>query len=590
MNTESNTTSFAPRLTWWLPLFLLACCFLSLGWFVSVPYDIWWQLANGREIVQTGQLVTADPFTFTISGQPYLDKYWIFEWLAYQVFNRADWAGLQGLHLMLLALTGLSVFFSVRHRPRWTFLLLAFPAMILLEQRSSFRGYLLSFIMLPIFLRMATSALNVKNPHCYLALAGLAGLQILWTNLHSEFFWGLIIAGALSVDFVVQIILAKPLCWKRLLYPVGVMLLLLACCLVNPFGWQMPLGIIREAGTVALRPVSAEWLPFSRWAQWPGWMAWFSLVILTSMTFMLGRKKISFGRALLFVFFMVLSLRSFRFIGPMALVCVFIGMENMASVQFSKPLNRLFNFWIGVVTALLLLGFFRVLSSDRFYHWQRELKRFGTGMLTSEMPVDACAFIRENNIQGNFLNEWTYGGYLIWQNYPAIRVAEDGRTAPFPPALSQEIRSIFEGNGAALDRFDQQYSLNGAVVPWYAGQLQQLLGGRPDWLPIFVGAHSSVWLKRPDIEGVKPTDILVTDPATFAKWIIVDPQQAFNDEPWLTFPTAVYRRGLFFIRAGFKAEARLQMNVLKAHDAQHVLYQRLLKAWELQYGTEAGNE
>jgi len=47
------------------------------------PNDVWWQLAMGRLIVETGGIPTHDVFSFTQAGQPYYDQPWLAQLLMY---------------------------------------------------------------------------------------------------------------------------------------------------------------------------------------------------------------------------------------------------------------------------------------------------------------------------------------------------------------------------------------------------------------------------------------------------------------------------------------------------------------------------
>ncbi|MBN1269896.1 MAG: hypothetical protein JXB04_09925 [Kiritimatiellae bacterium] len=557
----------------WVAFLLLAACALALGWQVSVPYDIWWQLANGRQIWQTRQLVRADPFTFTIHGQPYLDKYWAFETIAFLAHKAGGWNGLAALHILLLAGVAVSVWSSVRRSPFWAFLALAVPALLLLELRSSLRTYLLSFILLPAYCRTAAALTDDRRPASWKTLGALALLQAAWVNLHSEFLWGVLIAALFAAEAAARAGLGQSRSLRGLLLPSAAVICVSTACLVNPFGVGMLSGVAAEAQTVGLRPTSAEWLPFARYAQPLAWTAWAALVVLVGLSFRCARR-FSPARLALFGFFAALSLRSFRFLGPMALTGVFVGMENFSDWTAPADRERHWNILASGLASVLLLALFRAICTDRLYHAQRELKRFGLGFITSELPVDCSRFIRENGLQGHFLNDWSYGGYLVWHNGPEVLVAEDGRTAPFPRSLSDQIRAAFQGDAAALERLDSIYALDGAVVPWEAPPLLNLLARQPDWACLFVGMHSSVWMKHSSLRAQEKAGLALARDQMGAL-VLRDEQAVFEDEPWLTFATALYRRGSFLCAIGELDLAREQALAMEEHAADHVLLTRL---------------
>jgi hypothetical protein len=561
---------------WAVLLFaLFAVCVWALSWHVSATRDIWWQLANGRLILETNRLVDSDVFTFTINGLPYLDKYWFFEVIAFFLYRQWGWSGLVALRILLIQGCLVSTVLSIRRNPRWMLLLLAMPALILLDLRCLLRGYWLSLIILPVHLRLSQETLGAGARVQWRKFALLWMVQALWSNLHSEFPWGILIAGVFCAEGVLH-----ALRWKRGRREVAMRLAGFAgtflASLVNPFGIRLLVGIIAEARLVGLAPVSSEWLPFVHFAQPLGQAAWILLALLVCTTIWWSRRNLSWARIVLFVFFALLSLRSIRFVGPMVLVGMFVGMENMYSAR------RVFRNVRGIerattaLAAIFLIFLFWAICFDRLYLWQAERKRFGFGVMTSEFPVDCSRFIQKRGLRGNFLNSWSTGGYLIWHNWPAIRIAEDGRTSPFPPELSNRMRAVAAGDSGALKRMERTYHIDGAIVPWQYVRMSCLLSARHEWKPLFVGAHSAVWMKEASmVEQGKEHLALNTE--KLKSFVVRDVETAFADEPWLSFPDFIYRRTLFFFTIGELDLAREQMDVLKAFVPDHDLLEELRK-------------
>ena len=62
--------------------------------------DTWWHLKSGQLMWETGQVLRTDPFSHTVSGQPWFYPSWLIQilfWLVYQA------SGLAGLALLLAA-------------------------------------------------------------------------------------------------------------------------------------------------------------------------------------------------------------------------------------------------------------------------------------------------------------------------------------------------------------------------------------------------------------------------------------------------------------------------------------------------------
>jgi tetratricopeptide (TPR) repeat protein len=99
---------------------LLAALFgagvFGVGLAPSADGDVFWHLAAGREMVATGALLHADPFSVSAAGRPWVDVHWLFEVAVHAVHS---WGGLLGLILVKCALTAgsaLLLFEVVRRR------------------------------------------------------------------------------------------------------------------------------------------------------------------------------------------------------------------------------------------------------------------------------------------------------------------------------------------------------------------------------------------------------------------------------------------------------------------------------------------
>jgi hypothetical protein len=53
------------------------------------PYDFWWHIAAGREIVTNGTIPTVDVYSYTEAGQPYpsYQMYWLMEIALYSIYK-----------------------------------------------------------------------------------------------------------------------------------------------------------------------------------------------------------------------------------------------------------------------------------------------------------------------------------------------------------------------------------------------------------------------------------------------------------------------------------------------------------------------
>jgi hypothetical protein len=72
-------------------------------------YDIWWMLAVGRRIIETGAYIYKDPFTFTVTGAPWSPQSYASAIIFYLLFKAGGMAALTALRVLLVgALTALT--------------------------------------------------------------------------------------------------------------------------------------------------------------------------------------------------------------------------------------------------------------------------------------------------------------------------------------------------------------------------------------------------------------------------------------------------------------------------------------------------
>lgn len=92
---------------------LVLFCFALSGAIVSPTElirdpDVWWHLANARLLFATHHFLRADPYSFTLHGQPWANPAWLGEvpyWLSYR------WLGMRGVHLLAVLVLCANVLF-----------------------------------------------------------------------------------------------------------------------------------------------------------------------------------------------------------------------------------------------------------------------------------------------------------------------------------------------------------------------------------------------------------------------------------------------------------------------------------------------
>jgi hypothetical protein len=253
------------------------------------------------------------------------------------------------------------------------------------------RPHLLALPLLAIWTAGLVRAREIKRvPSCWLILA-----MPLWANLHGSFAFGLALAGALAVEAVIED--------RKVLLGWGIFLLgATAACMATPFGFHTLLFPFALSGMQGLGHIG-EWQASDFTSVSP-----FALALLTTL-FVLGSGKIKVPaiRLLILIALVWLALAHGRhqmLLGVAApiLLAPSLARSWPARDQAGVPL-------LGVAAALGLALLFAA--------------RLAAPVVRSDDPVSPVTalahvprFVRETPV----LNDYSFGGYLIWNGIPTF--------------------------------------------------------------------------------------------------------------------------------------------------------------------------
>jgi hypothetical protein len=232
-------------LLWWLAV-ILTCW--SFGFTTMQGSDLWWHLAGGRWIAQTGTLDFTDPFSFTCHGRPWFHPEWLTDLLLHA------WGKVFGMTSLVWW--------------KWGILVTTFGLLFrLLRQICGHSGS--AFLAMLVAIAIGAPFFDIR-PQLYTFLGFVVILSLalplsrrlwvlplvlmLWANLHSGFLLGL---------FTIIMVLAVSFFYgeaPRRAAIIGVACLL--ACFVNANGSDAllwPIRFAQDSHSPFLRV--AEWLP-----------------------------------------------------------------------------------------------------------------------------------------------------------------------------------------------------------------------------------------------------------------------------------------------------------------------------------------
>jgi hypothetical protein len=400
--------------------------------------DMWWHLKTGEVIWTTHTIPTTDLFSYTAGHQAFVPQEWLSQVLIYGAYR---WAGYPGLMLwlcfftaaLLIAGYALCSLYSGNAKVGWAGALVIWLfASVGYAVRPQMIGYLFLVIELLVLYLGRT-----RTPRWFFCLPPIFAI---WVNCHASFFLGMGLAGLIFLCsfFNFQAGLLESSRWDPRRQRILALALVLsaAALFLNPLGPKLvfyPLDFMMHL-PINLTAIS-EWQPLP----------------------MNSVRGVGLLGVFACIFLLVIVKRSRLFCHELVLLAAgtwfAVHHERMAfvfGILAAPVLSRLLaSSWDGykaeqdrawpnaVMTILALLIAVRMFPTHQAIAQQIE----------ETNPVKAVEFIRTHHISGRMLNDYAFGGYLIW-------------AAPEHPVFIDGRADLFEFAGV-LDQFGGWATLSG---------------------------------------------------------------------------------------------------------------------------------
>jgi hypothetical protein len=417
--------------------------------------DFFWHFTTGKLIATTGQIPSADPFSFTWAGQPWTLHEWLSELAIYGLVSAAGRIGSLVVFGILPALIfGILVWTLRSHGVRLLAIGLAVAlGAWLLVPYVTLRPQAFSWLLLAV-LSAFLWTLSADQPRRVL---WLVPLFILWANLHGLYAVGL---GVVGLYFLFTIARRTPMAGARLWMLGGLVAAFLGSALTpaGPIGLLYPiryLGVGGGAGKWGLANI-AEW-------QSPNFHDPVNLGVLALMAalLMLGRRGVPGWMAALAYLGVIMSLLAVRNV-PLAAVwavpVIALAFDARLPDRF-RPRSRRTSTAVARRGMELLLAVIVVISAVVI------VIPHSTGAdidanIAKRFPVKAVDVLEETQPNARVLAEYGWGGYVIYRLYHAGgRVFVDGRNDMYSEQILEDysaIRNADDGWQQLVNRYGVQ--------------------------------------------------------------------------------------------------------------------------------------
>jgi Tetratricopeptide repeat len=419
----------------------LVYAFLA-GFKTIAEFDLGWQMAIARWIVQHHQIPTVDVLSYTAAGQP-----WIYPIGSGLIFYAGYLLGGYALISWLAAAACAGVVALLVRRGSLVSSALAILAVPLITSRTTPRAEMFTVVLFAATLSLIWQQYETGKARLWL----LPALMAVWVNLHPGFIAGLgLLGGYVMVECLEMLWPAqRSQAWVRLRRAWPWLVAAAGATFLNPWGWNVFQVIARQEAAMGTHSqLILEWAPIPlNWVHIktglslrdPDEFYVLLLIVILLVPIALLRRQI--GAAILLCGATYFPIKHMRFVALFSVVVVIVGgavLAPVVDVLKHRIASVRLRSAIAVAAALPLLGLAAMRATnvvtDRTYLSGTNLVWFGGG-LSWWFPERAAAFVERENLPGQIFSTGSEGAFMAFRLGPKYKDYIDGRAIPFGTEL-----------------------------------------------------------------------------------------------------------------------------------------------------------
>lgn len=394
----------------------IAATLTILAFSTRTDTDLWWHLRTGQLIVDGHRFITSDPFSWTAEGRHWYLHEWLSEVIIYWVQSTLGFAAIVAITAAVIVATMAVTYRLALSVCAREFVVLGLVALsvLMLPEFIRVRPQVFSWLFFAIFWRQLY--LNYRGQS--VPLWPLPLLMIFWSNMHLGYLFGIM---SIYVWLFCTVIRDFRAGLASLRAPLVLTVMSTLAPVVSPIG---PRALLVPFDYVANS--SAAVANISEWASpnfhSPVFVPFaIALGVLVIIGLPLGRANL-FGVSICLIL-LALSLLSIRNIPFVAVAFPVIASEAIARrwpTNAGAPragrsgLNWAIAATLVIATITALPFFGRQFASDP--------------SVPASLPSEGVAYVREHPLGTRMLNSYNWGGFLIYELYPGVKVSMDGRS------------------------------------------------------------------------------------------------------------------------------------------------------------------
>ncbi|MFW5775630.1 MAG: hypothetical protein ACOCW2_05005, partial [Chitinivibrionales bacterium] len=452
-----------------------------------------------------------DPFAFSQSKTQWIDLHWFFQLLVYGIHS------LGGVSLLVwtkLAIVFASVITLTAARgDRWFKLFCAASLAVML-----FHARFL-VLMRPILITILAMSCFIVVLERFAArrkkriLLWLVAVQLVWTNSQGLFILGPVILGCYWLGELMKTIFGREdglqsrEAFRYHFQLTAAFLIVCVSVLVNPYGFTgavFPFSLFTRIdpshANIYSRHISENTPLFalagaeSRYAY-----AVFAVTAVVIVSFFVNRKRAQWSHILL-----IMAFFSLAFMAKRNILLYFVAAAPVIAANLSDGLRcfegkaaisrRIISYGYACILALMIVG-------NGVTH-ARVVRHYPDGSMMSpfRVPEKAVRYLKDNPAPGAVFNTVRYGGYMIWELYPAWEVYIDGRLIIRTPEFFEHYLAVCSKPASTFPALVQSHAITHVLLPTavfdHCMPLVEYLFKHKDWAVVYADGSSILFKDR----------------------------------------------------------------------------------------------
>lgn len=422
-NKKTNIPSSLARIRQIMPLMLAMFAALAIVTFPSFSPDMYWHLANGREMVQSGQIISKEVFSFTHFGEKFENHEWLAQIISYLIWQKMGFYGLFCLRLLITSTIVLLGYFTARTMggSPWLAALLCVFAVLAGLPRYSERPELFSLLNLALISFILYGYRAKRLPRGVMWFIPL--ILVAWNSLHGAVFGlgflSLFVAGENIKHFFPMlrrganddpvVLNTLNLCYA----------LTILAMLIDPFGlrsYGIFFGLLSNKNTYGV----TEFMPLTS-MMWQESMPFIFLLAWAVLLACVMFRRIDIIHLALLLVFGTFAVRYCRVasVTSIVLIPIIASLMTAAAQQPADRLRQALTKVMMLLATMFVAGFGYMV---KFSGMAPPHLAFGYHLVEDYYPVGSLRFAQEIGLSGNYYNTGNFGGYLSYFAAPERKI------------------------------------------------------------------------------------------------------------------------------------------------------------------------